>query len=71
MDEVYSAGIQGQLCNGDGRTSESPKKKLWQWRDSRWKKIYLSPHIQRPEEAFNSPDEYLFEGKSVDDLFFR
>ena len=26
MDEVYTTGMQGSLCNGDGRTSDAPKK---------------------------------------------
>ena len=25
MDEVYTAGMRGQLCDGDGRTAEAPK----------------------------------------------
>ena len=25
MDEIYSAGMDGTLCDGDGRTTESPK----------------------------------------------
>lgn len=70
MDEVYSAGMQGQLCNGDGRTSESPKKSYGSGGTLVGKKYMLSLTFNAPEEAFNSPDEYLFEGKSVDDLFF-
>ena len=30
----------------------------------------LSLTFNAPEEAFNEPDEYLFQGKSVDDLWF-
>ena len=30
----------------------------------------LSLTFNAPAEAFNAPDEYLFQGKSVDDLFF-
>jgi NADPH dehydrogenase (quinone) len=25
MDEVFTAGMGGELCNGDGRTAEAPK----------------------------------------------
>ena len=34
------------------------------------KSIPLSLTFNAPKEAFNNPDEYLFQGKSVDDLFF-
>ena len=30
----------------------------------------LSLTFNAPEESFNDPKEYLFQGKSVDDLFF-
>jgi len=26
MDEVYTAGMGGELCRGDGRTAEEPRK---------------------------------------------
>ncbi len=70
MDEVYSAGMQGQLCKGDGRTSESPKKGYGSGGTLDGKKYMLSLTFNAPEQAFNNPEEYLFEGKSVDDLFF-
>ena len=30
----------------------------------------LSLTFNAPKEAFDDPDQYLFQGKSVDDLFF-
>lgn len=70
MDEVYSAGIMGQLCDGDGRSSAAPKKNYGGGGKLKGKKYMMSLTFNAPEEAFNNPDEYLFQGKSVDDLFF-
>ncbi|MEQ8426328.1 MAG: NAD(P)H-dependent oxidoreductase [Gammaproteobacteria bacterium] len=70
MDEVYTAGMGGALCNGDGRTSEEPKKNYGAGGTLTGKKYMLSLTFNAPEESFNDPDEYLFLGKSVDDLLF-
>lgn len=70
MDEVYTAGMGGELCLGDGRSSEQPKKNYGAGGTLKDKKYMLSLTFNAPEEAFNDHDEYLFQGKSVDDLFF-
>ena len=70
MDEVYTAGMGGALTNGDGRTSEEPKKNYGAGGTLTGKKYMLSLTFNAPEEAFNDPDEYLFQGKSADDLLF-
>ena len=70
MDEVYTAGMGGQLCNGDGRTHEEPKKNYGGGGTAAGKKYMLSLTFNAPEEAFNDPGEYLFQGKTVYDLFF-
>ena len=70
MDEVYTAGMGGQLCNGDGRTSDNPKANYGNGGTLKGKKYMLSLTFNAPQEAFDNPDEYLFEGKSVDDLLF-
>ena len=70
MDEVYSAGMGGELCKGDGRTSDAPKKNYGAGGTLTGKKYMLSLTFNAPEEAFNDKNEYLFQGKSVDDLFF-
>ena len=70
MDEVYTAGMGGELCNGDGRTSTEPKKNYGAGGTLQGKKYMLSLTFNAPEEAFNDTSEYLFQGKSVDDLFF-
>ncbi|TNF91973.1 MAG: flavodoxin family protein [Gammaproteobacteria bacterium] len=70
MDEVYTAGMGGELCTGDGRTSAEPKKNYGAGGTLTGKKYMLSLTFNAPEEAFNDKNEYLFQGKSVDDLFF-
>jgi modulator of drug activity B len=70
MDEVYSAGMQGALCNADGRHSHSPKRGYGTGGTMTGKQYMLSLTVSAPEEAFNDPSEYLFQGKSIDDLWF-
>lgn len=70
MDEVYTAGMSGELCRGDGRTAESPKKNYGAGGTLVGKKYLLSLTFNAPKEAFEDKNEYLFGGKSVDDLFF-
>ncbi len=70
MDEVYTAGMGGALCHGDGRTAEAPKKNYGAGGTLTGKKYLMSVTFNAPEESFNDENEYLFQGKSVDDLLF-
>lgn len=70
MDEVYTAGMDGRLCAGDGRHSDAPKQNYGAGGILSGKQYMLSLTFNAPEESFNDPQEYLFQGKSVDDLFF-
>ena len=70
MDEVYTAGMRGALCDGDGRHRDAPKKNYGAGGTLNGKKYMLSLTFNAPEESFNDPNEYLFQGKSVDDLWF-
>lgn len=70
MDEVYTAGMGGALCNGDGRIAEAPKKNYGAGGTLTGKKYLMSVTFNAPEESFNDENEYLFQGKSVDDLLF-
>jgi len=69
MDDVYTAGMAGALCHGDGRNSEEPKKNYGKGGSLKDAKYMLSLTFNAPEESFNDENEYLFQGKSVDDLF--
>ena len=70
MDYVYSAGMMGTLCNGDGRTRSDPTKQYGSGGLLEGKKYMLSLTFNAPEEAFDDPEQFLFEGKGVDDLFW-
>lgn len=70
MDEVYTAGMSGALCEGDGRHHDAPKKNYGAGGTLNGKKYMLSLTFNAPEEAFNDQSEYLFQGRGVDDLFF-
>lgn len=70
MDEVYTAGMAGQLCDGDGRHRNAPEKQYGSGGALGGKKYMLSLTFNAPEESFNDAGQFLFQGKSVDDLFF-
>jgi modulator of drug activity B len=70
MDYVYSAGLMGQLCDGDGRTRKDPTKQYGTGGRLTDKKYMLSLTFNAPKQAFNDPTQWFFEGKSVDDLFW-
>ena len=69
MDEVYTAGMGGALCIGDGRNEDAPKKNYGMGGTLTNTKYMMSITLNAPEESFNDPDEF-FEGKSIDDLMF-
>lgn len=69
MDEVYTAGMGGELCDGDGRHRPEPKKNYGAGGTLSGKKYMLSLTFNAPAESFNDAEEYLFQGRSVDDLF--
>ena len=70
MDYVYSAGMDGRLCNGDGRTRKDPNKQYGTGGTLTGKKYMLSLTFNSPKEAFDNSNQWFFEGKSVDDLFW-
>ncbi|MCP4595586.1 NAD(P)H-dependent oxidoreductase [Neptuniibacter sp.] len=70
MDEVYTAGMDGRLTAFDGRTEEEPKKNYGAGGTLTGTNYMLSLTFNAPKESFNDENEYLFQGKSVDDLFF-
>jgi len=70
MDEVYTAGMNGALCDGDGRHSDAPKANYGNGGTLTGKKYMLSLTFNAPAESLDDENEYLFQGKSVDDLFF-
>lgn len=69
MDEVYTAGMGGALCKGDGRHHDSPKENYGMGGTLTNTKYMMSLTFNAPEESFNNKAEF-FDGKSVDDLLF-
>ena len=70
MDDVYSAGMEGALCEGDGRSRKDASKQYGTGGTLEGKKYMLSLTFNAPKEAFDDPEQYLFQGRSVDDLFW-
>ncbi|MEL6646413.1 MAG: NAD(P)H-dependent oxidoreductase [Pseudomonadota bacterium] len=68
MDDIYTAGMDGRLCNGDGRTAEAPKRNYGTGGTLVDTTYMLSCTLNTPSEAFNDPAEPFFEGRSLDDL---
>lgn len=68
MDEVYTAGMDGRLCAGDGRSPEAPKSNYGMGGTLTGTKYMLSVSFNAPKEAFDNASEPFFEGGSVDDL---
>lgn len=69
MDEVYTAGMGGELCIGDGRNAQEPKKNYGTGGVLTNTKYMMSVTFNAPSESFNDTKEF-FEGKSVDQLLF-
>ena len=70
MDEVYTAGMFGKLCDGDGRSKAAPKANYGAGGLLSKTQYMLSLTFNAPKEAFDDESEFLFAGKSVDDLLF-
>ncbi|NOD74908.1 MULTISPECIES: NAD(P)H-dependent oxidoreductase [unclassified Ruegeria] len=68
MDEVYTAGMDGRLCTGDGRTADAPKANYGMGGSLNGMTYMLSVTFNAPKEAFDNPAEPFFAGASVDDL---
>ena len=70
MDYVYSAGMDGRLCAGDGRTRQDPTQQYGTGGTLTGKKYMLSLTFNAPKDSFGDPNQWFFEGKTIDDLFW-
>ncbi|SNT26548.1 NAD(P)H-dependent oxidoreductase [Tropicimonas sediminicola] len=68
MDDVYTAGMDGRLCAGDGRSPEAPKANYGMGGTLAGTTYMLSVTFNAPKEAFDDTSEPFFRGASVDDL---
>lgn len=71
MDDVFTAGMGGALCHFDGRSEQEPKKNYGTGGTRTKSKYMLSLTLNAPQESFDDQEEYLFQGKSVDDLMLH
>ncbi|MBW4793234.1 NAD(P)H-dependent oxidoreductase [Pseudomonas tolaasii] len=68
-DEVFTAGLlQKRLIVDDGRTRTDPAKQYGTGGLMQGKKYMLSLTWNAPRAAFDDKDQYLFTGKSVDEV---
>ena len=70
MDEVYTAGMDGRLCDGDGRTRKDPSKQYGSGGSLSGRNYMISLTYNAPAAAFDNPDQDFFEGKGHDELFW-
>ena len=70
MDFVYTAGMEGTLCNGDGRSLSDPTRQYGAGGTLTGTKYMISLTFNAPKEAFDDPGQYLLKGRSEDDLMF-
>ena len=68
MDEVYTAGMAGRLCNGDGRTRKDPTKQYGTGGTQYGKQYMISLTFNAPKQCFDDENQYLYQGKGVEDL---
>lgn len=70
VDEVFMAGlVQQKMLTDDGRTRADPSKQYGTGGKMQGKKYMLSLTWNAPKEAFGIADQYLFAGKTEDDVF--
>ncbi len=68
LDEVYTAGMDGRLAKGDGRTRSDSSRQYGSGGCMGDTSYMLSVTMNAPSEAFNDPAMNLFAGRSVDEL---
>lgn len=68
LDEVYTAGMDGRLAKGDGRTRSDPSRQYGSGGKMQDTKYMLSVTLNAPREAFDDPTQTLFAGRSLDEL---
>jgi modulator of drug activity B len=68
QDQVYGA-LGGSLYDGDGRHRDQPRKHYGSGGLGQAKKYMLSLTYNAPRAAFDDPEQYLLQGRGVDDMF--
>ena len=68
LDVVFTAGMDGRLAKGDGRSRKGPTKQYGSGGRLTGTRYLLSATLNAPRNAFDNPDGHLFQGRSLDDL---
>lgn len=68
LDVVYTAGMDGRLARGDGRTRSDPARQYGSGGLMGSRSYGLSVTLNAPVSAFSDPAQTLFAGRSLDDL---
>lgn len=68
LDEVYTAGMDGRLARGDGRSRKDPTRQYGSGGKLEGKRYMLSVTLNAPREAFEDSAQTLFAGRSLDEL---
>ena len=70
VDEVFNFGLFSKsFLMGDGRTPEDPTKQYGTGGNLQGKKFMICATWNAPEVAFSNPDQKLFAGKGLTDIF--
>jgi NADPH dehydrogenase (quinone) len=71
IDEVFTDGlVKKTLLADDGRTRKDPSKQYGTGGNLQGKKYMMSLTWNAPKAAFDDENQYMFQGKSVEDVFF-
>ena len=68
LDEVYTAGMDGRLAKGDGRSRSDATRQYGSGGCMKGRRYMLSVTLNAPISAFSDPKQKLFSGRSLDDL---
>jgi len=70
VDEIFNSALSGKsFLTGDGRTSENPTAQYGSGGLMQGKKFMICATWNAPEEAFDDPNQNLFAGKGLTDIF--
>ena len=70
VDEVFNCGLLSKsFLIGDGRTSEDPTKQYGTGGNLQGKKFMICATWNAPAEAFDNPENMLFNGKGLTNIF--
>ena len=68
LDEVYTAGMDGRLSSGDGRSRTDATKRYGTGGKMTDKAYMLSVTLNAPRNAFADVDQSFFAGATIDDV---